>query len=338
MIRSSLSAGLTFRRLKPQMLPLTSLLSSEAAITYHLLKSNLGAGVLLYLSAAFIRLLPPPEPSLFPVLRILTKVLLVSLSHQYCWDIVNQVTSVDEDRINKPHRPIPSGRLTLQAAKWRWLVSWTVSPALIYTILNGQALVIFLLSEVLIALCYIWPTFDHWSFRNVFPALWTFFSFRLLDSVVCQTYPQLSTRISLDIILSLWVLGTIHIQEFHDIEGDRKVQRKTLPVVLSSAASMMMLRRGTAALIVASGLGLVILGWVKCLVAFDLVSVGLLLTGAFHLFGALAVGVRCIYATSADMDERTYKVYYILTAYWLVYFLSLVNVSLAAEEISSSVW
>ncbi|PWY75238.1 hypothetical protein BO94DRAFT_605564, partial [Aspergillus sclerotioniger CBS 115572] len=316
--------------IKTQAMALTSLLISEIVTTYLLLRSNLGAGVYLYLSAASIRLLPPPQPSpsLFPILRTFTKVLLVSLSHQYCWDIVNQVTSIDEDRINKPQRPIPAGRLTVNAAKWRWLISWTVSPVLIYTTLNSQALTIFLLSEVLIALCYVWPRFDHWSLRNVFPALWTFLTFRLLNSVICEMYPQLSTRINLDIILSLWILVTIHIQEFHDIDGDRKMQRRTLPVVLSDATSMKRLRRATATLIAAGGVGLFIWGWVKCRM-----GVGLLLTGVFHLLGALAVGVRCVYATSAEMDERTYKVYYILTMYWLVYFLSLVNMSVVTDGV-----
>lgn len=128
-------------------------------------------------------------------------------------------------------------------------------------------------------------------------------------------------------ILSLWVLGTIHIQEFHDIDGDRKINRKTLPVLCSSAPSMKMLRGITAGLIAASGLVVVLWGWIQCLGSFDLMSVGLVLTGMFHLLGALAVGVRCVFARSVGMDERTYKVYYILTAYWLVYFLSLVNKS-----------
>lgn len=128
-------------------------------------------------------------------------------------------------------------------------------------------------------------------------------------------------------ILSLWVLGTIHIQEFHDVDGDRKIKRKTLPVLCSSASSMKMLRGITAGLIAASGFIVVLWGWLQCLGPFDLHSVGLVLTGMFHLLGAFAVGVRCVFATSVGMDERTYKVYYILTAYWLVYFLSLVNKS-----------
>ncbi|GKZ35384.1 hypothetical protein AbraIFM66950_006013 [Aspergillus brasiliensis] len=315
--------------IRAQTFSLISLLSNEAVTTYHLLKSNLGAGVLLYLSAACIRLLPPPD---FSVFTVLIKIFCISVSHQYCWDIVNQLTSVDEDRVNKPQRPIPAGRLTLIGAKWRWLISWTVSPAIWYTLLGGQALTIFLLSEALVYICYVWPRLDHWTFRNIFPALWTFFSFRLLNIVICETYPQLSAQPEVDIILSLWVLGTIHIQEFHDIDGDRKIQRQTLPVIFAGSSSMKMLRGITASLIFAGGLVAVSWGWKRCLLPFTLTGVGLVLTGILHLLGALAVGIRCVYGKSADMDERTYKVYYILTAYWLVYFLSLVNASVARHE------
>mgnify|MGYP007098513259 CR=1 FL=1 len=136
-----------------------------------------------------------------------------------------------------------------------------------------------------------------------------------------------------DVILSLWVLGTIHIQEFHDVDGDRKMRRKTLPVIYSDASSMKMLRGITAGLIAVNGLLVILWGWIKCLTSFDLMSAGLVLTGMFHVLGALAVGVRCVYGKSADMDERTYKVYYILTAYWLVYFLSLVNMSITKNEV-----
>ncbi|CAK38185.1 UbiA family prenyltransferase [Aspergillus niger CBS 101883] len=316
--------------LKSQASTLIPLLSNEAELTYHLLKSNLGAGVLLYLSAACIRLLPPPDLSAFTVF---TKIFCISVSHQYCWDIVNQLTSVDEDRINKPERPIPAGRLTVTGAKWRWLISWTVSPAICYTLLGGGALIIFILSEALIYICYVCPRLDHWTSRNTFPALWTFLSFRLLNCVVCETYPQLSAQPIVDVILSLWVLGTIHIQEFHDVDGDRKMRRKTLPVIFSDASSMKMLRGITAGLIAVNGLLVILWGWIKCLTSFDLMSAGLVLTGMFHVLGALAVGVRCVYGKSADMDERTYKVYYILTAYWLVYFLSLVNMSITKNEV-----
>ncbi|OJI87452.1 hypothetical protein ASPTUDRAFT_922348 [Aspergillus tubingensis CBS 134.48] len=72
-------------RIRSQTLTLIHLLRHEAVITYHLLKTNLGAGVLLYLSAACIRLLPPPDSSVFTVF---TKIFCVSVSHQYCWDIV----------------------------------------------------------------------------------------------------------------------------------------------------------------------------------------------------------------------------------------------------------
>ncbi|RAH54494.1 hypothetical protein BO85DRAFT_500496 [Aspergillus piperis CBS 112811] len=264
---------------------------TQAVITYHLLKSNLGAGVLLYLSAACIRLLPPPKLSVFTVFA---KIFCISVSHQYCWDIVNQLTSAH-----------PAGRLTVIGAKWRWFISWTISPAICYTLLGGEALVMFLLSEALIYMCYVWPRFDHWASRNTFPALWTFLSFRLLNSVVCKTYPQLSAQPKVDVILSLWVLGTIHIQEFHDMDGDRKIKRKTLPVLCSSASSMKMLRSITAGLIAASGLVVVLWGWIQCLGPFDLHSVGLVLTGMFHLLGAFVVGVRCVFATSVGMDERT---------------------------------
>ncbi|TFY76372.1 hypothetical protein EWM64_g7644 [Hericium alpestre] len=43
----------------------------------------------------------------------------------YFFNLSNQITGVDEDKINKPDRPIPSGKVTLQGAQRRWIAAFS---------------------------------------------------------------------------------------------------------------------------------------------------------------------------------------------------------------------
>lgn len=43
-------------------------------------------------------------------------------SFVYFFNLSNQITGLNEDRVNKPNRPIPSGKVTLKGAKQQWAI------------------------------------------------------------------------------------------------------------------------------------------------------------------------------------------------------------------------
>ncbi|KAJ7840007.1 hypothetical protein B0H13DRAFT_1910918 [Mycena leptocephala] len=45
------------------------------------------------------------------------------LLYIYSFDIANQINGIAEDRVNKPDRPLPSGRVSLQGAYIRWYIT-----------------------------------------------------------------------------------------------------------------------------------------------------------------------------------------------------------------------
>ncbi|RDB18515.1 hypothetical protein Hypma_000227 [Hypsizygus marmoreus] len=45
------------------------------------------------------------------------------ISYVYFFNISNQITGLEEDRVNKPDRPIPSGMVTMEGAKLRWILA-----------------------------------------------------------------------------------------------------------------------------------------------------------------------------------------------------------------------
>ncbi|PWY66008.1 hypothetical protein BO70DRAFT_301959 [Aspergillus heteromorphus CBS 117.55] len=304
-----------------------AVLRLECRITCLVLHSNLGAGVILQVVALASRLVAAPQ-SVHHTWLLAIRVLVVAVGQQYCWDIVNQLVSVEEDRVNKPYRPITAGLVSVSGAYRRWGLSWCLFGWISRTLSGGSGLLFFVLSQAWVFLCYVHPGWNHWFARNAFPAGWTYLTFRLLDATVCSRWPQLHTAPKFDLILALWDLATVHLQEFHDVDGDRKINRRTLPVILSGPGRRL-LRQTTAATIVLLGCAVVRWGWKlasHCHTAG--MCVGLLISGILHVAGAVVVGIRCAREDpSKEEDERTYKVYYVLTAYCAMFFLSFLNTS-----------
>jgi 4-hydroxybenzoate polyprenyltransferase len=113
-------------------------------------------------------------------------------------------------------------------------------------------------------------------------------------------------------------LATIHIQDFHDVEGDRKVGRKTLPVVLEGS-TLVLIRYVTAHFLVSFAILAAIFGYRNS------ESRTVLLFAVLQLAGAIATGLRFSRNESLQAAERTYKLFYVPAGLILVMYLSLLN-------------
>jgi 4-hydroxybenzoate polyprenyltransferase len=144
------------------------------------------------------------------------------------------------------------------------------------------------------------------------------FFVRLVDSLVVVHTTYSGSRIVFDLIYATWILATIHIQDFHDVEGDRKIGRKTLPVVLKGS-TLEMVRRGTAQFLVLFSTFAAVFGYQNS------ESRTVLLFAAFQLVGAIATSLRLLRTESLEESERTYKLFYVPAGLVLVTYLSLLN-------------
>ena len=122
----------------------------------------------------------------------------------------------------------------------------------------------------------------------------------------------------LDVTYTLWILATIHIQDFHDVEGDQKVGRKTLPVVLK-ASTLILVRHGTAHFLVLFATIAAIFGYQHSN------SWTVLLFAVTQLAGAIATGLRLLRTDTLQEAERTYKLFYVSKGLVLVMYLSLLR-------------
>jgi 4-hydroxybenzoate polyprenyltransferase len=154
------------------------------------------------------------------------------LTHLFLIDIDNQSLSVDEDKLNKPWRPLPSGRVTISTAEFLskalnlicLLVSW---------LLGGRELMI--PSAVFCGLVYLYDHLllnSHYIWKNIING----FGYAVLETgattVLIGSLPRQS-KVILALVLSWAVIcTTVHVQDLADVEGDRQMGRRTTAIHL----------------------------------------------------------------------------------------------------------
>jgi 4-hydroxybenzoate polyprenyltransferase len=85
----------------------------ELDVTERLLRSNASGFSFIFLGRCLATAVHAPSP-LPKMAEQLFDTSVCFLWATYTFDIVNQTTSPDEDRINKPYRPIPAGLISTE--------------------------------------------------------------------------------------------------------------------------------------------------------------------------------------------------------------------------------
>lgn len=286
---------------------------AEKSITKGLLGDNLTAHCGIALTSFstriyYLSIVPEQFKSLFP------DMVLAIIAFAYTFDIANQAFSVDEDLINKPHRPIPSGQMSQEGAYIRWALSWLLFPTIIYVNVGTVAATSLLSWEAWTFLFYVWPKFDNWIARNAFTAVGAVIQLRLIDSVLAHHVPTFENDSSLGYVIFSWLFVTIHIQEFHDIEGDRIAGRQTLPLLISTRGQIW-LRVGTAMVMIMAAVVKVSLAGHHCSSVYPVCYLGLCL-----LFSTSVLFLRLVMLRHKEADKITYKYFYFLATYFMLLF------------------
>lgn len=163
-------------------------------------------------------------------------------------DMNNQhdMDSVLEDKVNKSWRPIPSGRLTVEEARWSTVCAYMV--ALLASSFVGGLTECFLLM------------LEGWLYNRLGGANKSWVARNLLNAAGYMTFACGAARvacISSGILLSgkasIWfvLLGlvvstTIHFQDLYDQEGDAKRHRRTIPLLFGDGLARLSIAIPTA--------------------------------------------------------------------------------------------
>ncbi|KAG2097784.1 UbiA prenyltransferase family [Suillus cothurnatus] len=230
--------------------------------------------------------------------------------HLLQWNLANQIQDPEEDRKNKPSRPIPAGRISVDsAADMRWVM---VPVCLMLSLWYGtQAL----LASTVCAVFTIWYNELHGDkmglSKNVLTAI-VYGCAEVGGTVAAGSWNSGMDKVgALAVALSLMVFATtLHAQDFKDEEGDRLAGRCTLPIMFPKAARFSMM------------LGIPLWSFVLSHVwKLDALS-----TSAFVAYGAY-VGARFVMYDTVGADKQSCKFYslwftlgHLLPGYWRFFY------------------
>lgn len=144
----------------------------------------------------------------------------------YSVTLAEQLVSAEEDRLNKPWRPLASGLVTYTSHRTRCIliatcyvfssilagVEWCCVTVIVASFLHGQ-----------LGFSRLW-----WA-KNILPSI----------GLLAMVSAQWQIVAPLDRITCRWIIGmfvlmivVFHLQDLRDVKGDQATGRKTLPIVL----------------------------------------------------------------------------------------------------------
>lgn len=175
-------------------------------------------------------------------------------------NIINQVYDYEIDKINKPNRPIPSGKVSIDSAKKLSYILyaiaiipvwWVVPPPYNETFLNRLKAPIYhhstffiFLSGMALTFIYSSPKFGRTKEKTFLSNLTIALARGELLKVagwamVCNVF--VLEPWYLGFIFFLFLLGATSTKDFSDIEGDRRFNCNTLPVRFGEIKSAMII-------------------------------------------------------------------------------------------------
>jgi 4-hydroxybenzoate polyprenyltransferase len=176
----------------------------------------------------------PPEPwswglVVYPALGALMAAVLNAASNG-----LNQIFDLEIDRVNKPRRPLPSGRLsfreawtfTLAAFVVAWLLAWSVAP-------GGRHECFWMVA----AAAVITTLYSAPPLRTKRLGIWANVTIAVPRGVLLKVAGWSSVKTALGfepwflgVIFGLFLLGATTTKDFADMDGDRRGGCRTLPI------------------------------------------------------------------------------------------------------------
>jgi 4-hydroxybenzoate polyprenyltransferase len=154
---------------------------------------------------------------------------------------LNQIYDLDIDRVNKPKRPLPSGRLTITQVWWFTNITYALALVLAWLVAPGPGLGLskgrhecFWLVFVAVVCTYLYSVPP---FRTKRLGIWANVTIAIPRGVLLKVagWSSVKTIVGLEpwyigCIFGLFLLGATTTKDFADMEGDRRGGCRTLPI------------------------------------------------------------------------------------------------------------
>jgi 4-hydroxybenzoate polyprenyltransferase len=260
---------------------------------------SLVPGILFSITA----LLNYPAQSILELFTVLAKDIVYFWLCITTFCISNQINGIEEDRLNKPERPLVIGLITPEAAQIRWYIAMGLFS--LFGLLTGT-IGWALTWQVGCILYEYFGGARHWYFKTFLGGIGVTSEVGAAWQLAHVEIPNVTwTWIA---VLGIYLTTLMAVQDFRDMEGDRVLGRKTMPLVFGEMRSRYLVAAGYAgfplivhyALMQPAGLNWTTLFW----------DLGL---GLF----AWAIAFRTIFLRNPKSDHISYVMFTLLLCLYL---------------------
>jgi 4-hydroxybenzoate polyprenyltransferase len=177
----------------------------------------------------------PPEPwsaalVLHPVIGLTMAAVLNAASNA-----LNQIYDLEIDRVNKPARPLPSGRMSVASAWTFTAVTYAIALALAWLVAPGGRRECF---WIVVAATAITVLYSVPPFRTKRLGIWANVTIAIPRGVLLKVagWSAVKTVVAVEPwfiggIFGLFLLGASTTKDFADMEGDARGGCRTLPII-----------------------------------------------------------------------------------------------------------
>ena len=147
---------------------------------------------------------------------------------------LNQIYDFDIDRVNKPKRPLPSGRLTVSQVWWFTNITYALALVLAWLVAPAGRHECFWLVAIAVVCTYLYSVPP---FRTKRLGIWANVTIAIPRGVLLKVagWSAVKTIVGVEpwyigCIFGLFLLGATTTKDFADMEGDRRGGCRTLPI------------------------------------------------------------------------------------------------------------
>lgn len=223
----------------------------------------------------------PPEPLSLSLLTYPLIGLTMAAVLNAASNALNQIYDLEIDRINKPRRPLPSGRISRRESWVFTLTAYAIALVLAWMVAPGGRHECFWIVLVATAITIIYSVPP---FRTKRLGIWANVTIAIPRGVLLKVagWSAVKTIVGVEpwfigAIFGLFLLGASTTKDFADMEGDARGGCRTLPIIYGVRRAAWMISP-------------------SFIVPFLMISIGAfagILTGNFVLLQALSIVMTC---------------------------------------------
>jgi 4-hydroxybenzoate polyprenyltransferase len=248
---------------------------------------------LLFMLAAY----KGTQPDLISRLDTIALSLVYFLLYAYVFCLSNQIVGVEEDRRNKPDRPIVAGMVTRQGARVRMYVVMLLFALIGQLLSIGLWTALWLLVVLLHNQCG-WSS--HWFGKHLCMAMGVLAEL----AAAWQIVGPLNLRALIWVgVIALVMFPLVAVQDLRDMRGDDAIGRRTFPLVFGEQYTR---------LFVAVGFWILPLVMHATIVRISAPTVAALVCDVALAAVSVLIAARVLICRSRAADHRTYMAF----TYW----------------------